>query len=446
MERKTTPRGTALARVFGLALIGVTLVPASLLAQENRESDTPTVPLLSTQQCADNWLAEQGLTLGHNIRDGGNSLIVARAEEQVQAKVGSNVWVSAREDAFNKARIQALAEIVRFFNEGIESGATLEVVQGGGAQLPEELQQTAEALSIADKLKRLTAVQLDEEIRKFIPDWNETDSAKEEKTTLLLRLQSRFEQTIKTHALGLLQGVTIGIQCEGPAEPDGTATSGKYAVSVTLVWSPKLAYLAQAMFNSTVKPWKGDNRVSIAERFATQGRQDPNWMSTTLGARVWTDENGEMVIVGFGAVPATSLKSADESRADLIARNFIAQFKAANLESKRAVGGGTLYREYDKPDSGEFSDASKFEERIEQIVPHMTLKGVYPVASWRGKHPVSTADMVVVARAWKPSAQADAEAASGLLKPGVEGEQGKGPASAIDSPVRSGVPVSTKDY
>ena len=80
------------------------------------------------------------------------------------------------------------------------------------------------------------------------------------------------------------------------------------------------------MLNPNIKLPLGSDRIALKERFANFEKRNPEWLLTTLGARVWTDENGEMIIVGFGASSASTLKSADKQQAILYAQTEIGRF------------------------------------------------------------------------------------------------------------------------
>ncbi len=71
-----------------------------------------------------------------------------------------------------------------------------------------------------------------------------------------------------------------------------------------------------------------------------QGQQ-PRLLAYTMGARVFTDENGERVVIGFGVAPQTSLMPADRSRASLAAmaaiQRFVSERLLANAKSRKPM-------------------------------------------------------------------------------------------------------------
>lgn len=436
------------ASSVGLALASVAFAYASGMPAATAQEAGATAPVLSTRQCAENWLTSQGLQLGYNVRSDGTSRLIASGEEEVPVKIGSDSWIAARAFAFNKARLKAMDEMIGYIRTGIDSGATLELLKsgGGGETSPDDEGQLTDIMTLPERAPEMQTAELDQELAKFDAGAVKPEDTKEQKVEKVLKLQSNLIETIKANAINVLNGVTVARQCEGPAEADGTVTSGRYTVSVTLVWSPKLAQMARSMFNPKAARRSSTPGIPLKDYFANQAAQDANWMAFQLGARVLTDENGEMVVVGFGAARASSERSADEAQADLIAKNFIAQFKAASLVSTREERTAMTYREYSASDSGEFLDASQFQMRVEEVTPHMNLIGVYPLSTWRGKHPISGNGMVVVARAWKLSAQTDAASLSNTIDPVREAPAQDEPAGTVDSPVHGDMPINVDSY
>ena len=92
-------------------------------------------------------------------------------------------------------------------------------------------------------------------------------------------------------------------------------------------------------------------------------KRNPDWLLTTLGARVWTDENGEMIIVGFGASSASTLKSADKQQAILYAQSEIRRFVGESLEASDTLNDQFAYRQLASGTEQVF-DANHYEERI----------------------------------------------------------------------------------
>jgi len=421
--------------------------PAATRADTAPLPVVPPASFLTTSQCWQDWLAKNDVHEGENITPDGRVLFVARASEVVHARADSDQWVVARNAVAGQLHLSALKSISDFIAQKVEGASSAEWLQSG-ATPPPAVRRAIKGVSLADRARRLSGLKLDNEIRKFDPKWDGTgksDAARRQAATLV---SSRFRQALSTGSELLATGATTVLQCEGPAANDGTATAGQYEVLLGVVWSPRLAYIASGLGRGDITPEKGAERLSLADRFAEFSRTNRDWLSMTLGSRVWSDENGEMVVVGFGAAPATRLKVLDEGRAKLGATAAIARFASESIAARTSENTHLDYKEFSDGTSGSF-DSGTYRQNIESAMKTIRLRGVYKIAEWRGKHPVSGAPMNVVAYAWKPSSSAAAKAAGRLLDPatrasapGLEYQ----PAHPVIAPVRAGASSPVADY
>ncbi len=128
-------------------------------------------------------------------------------------------------------------------------------------------------------------------------------------------------------------GAFTVVQCEGPSREDG----GKYHVLAGLIWTPKLAGRGDDL-ESDPHDTARDAAGACRQQFEAIKAENPDWLAYTMGTRVFTDENGERVIVGFGVAPQTSLMPADRSRANLAAMAAIQRFVSERLLAIRKLG------------------------------------------------------------------------------------------------------------
>ncbi len=225
-----------------------------------------------------------------------------------------------------------------------------------------------------------------------------------------------------------------------------------------LIWTPKLAGVAETIWNPTLKIQPETPQAPVRQQFEAIKATNPDWLAYTMGARVFTDENGERVVVGFGVAPQTSLMSADRSRAHLAAMAAIQRFV-----SERVLAKTKSEEAYEKRGMSDGSTQSfnldTFNDEVKAQAADLQLKGATEILSWRGEHPWSKAKMQVVAVAWSQRWAADADAVGramgaaeqrmtqqgGLPKAPAtaEGTSGGAPTAA---PVRAGAGVSTSDF
>ena len=181
---------------------------------------------LSTDDCWEEWLSKHGMKEGANFgSDGSFRGYVAKAQEVVSVGVGHKSWVAAREVAFSEADLQARKQFANYFGSELSSDQKLSILKAGGDEIPPP-NDISEALSLADKANTLTGLALDNEIRKFEPDWDGSGKTDEQRRAEAVRLQSLYQQRIAARVAVDLLGVVVVAQCEGPAATDGTATAG----------------------------------------------------------------------------------------------------------------------------------------------------------------------------------------------------------------------------
>ncbi len=424
-----------------MALLSLALIcqPSTLVAQE---LPAPR-PSVSTQQCAEEWLEMNQLGLGANPHPDGSFDFVSSAEEQVQVSMNSMNWVAARQDAFEKARLNAMREMVAYFKEGVRSNNAVAIMlESNAANSSPDTSINGSSNDTKSGKTKADSQSAD------LPSQSERAEGRAKPT-----LNSALTQQINAASVDTLVGVAVAKQCEGLAEQDGTVTGGKYSVSVTLLWSTKLQKIAQSMFTAS-EPTVPDSQLepsfkkqlSLKERFAMAAKAKPEWMAYELGVRVYLDADGENVVIGFAAVPATSLRSADVSRADIMARNYIAEFQRTQVSGRRDADSKTSYNEGGTAGAGAFSDGSRFNDKIEMTTQEKQLTGIYPLATWRGRHPESDKEMVVVARAWKRSAQTQAHTISPTRGQSANGISDAQAIGKVSSPRESGMSMGKGDF
>lgn len=406
----------------------------------------------SVEKCWADWKAKEKLQDGKNEKKNGYFVYVAHEQAPVDEAVGSRNWLVGRNAAFSYAEINARKQLAEAMRATMRSSRSAAVRTFGGDDAPPSLRPVVEQLSIVDKSRVLADKALDAEIKKFDPNWSGGTEA--QKREVIATEQLRIDQSIERSAEMFASGAFTVVQCEGPSQEDG----GKYHVLTGLIWTPKLAGIAETIWNSTLTVQREAPQAPVRQQFEAIKADNPDWLAYTLGARVFTDENGERVVVGFGVAPQTSLMPADRSRASLAAmaaiQRFVSERLVANTRSREA---------YEKRGMSDGSTRSfnldAFNEEVKAQAADLQLKGATEVLSWRGEHPWSKAKMQVVAVAWSQRWAADADAVGramgsaeqrmtqqgGLPKApaAVEGTAGGGPTAA---PVKAGAGVSTSDF
>lgn len=302
---------------------------------------------------------------------------------------------------FGYAELEARKSLAETIRTTIRSDRSSAIKLFGGDDAPPSLKPTVEQLSLSDKTLVLADKAVDAEIRKYDSKWSGDAAQKRDK---IAKLQVKLDQNIASATELFASGAFTAMQCEGPSEQD----DGKYAVLVGLIWSPKLQEIAEAIWNPAATIPPAPAALSITEQFTIAAASNQDWMAFTDGARVYTDEKGERVVVGFGVAPKTSLAAADQGRARLHALAAIQRFLGEKIVAQTAAKNRFEGREFNDETTTSF-DSSEYSSRISAISKEVQLVGTADVGSWRGEHPWSKAGMQVVAVAWSQAWAKDSQ-------------------------------------
>lgn len=409
------------------------------------EGGAPPIPAASTlpvRQCLENWIQGQSLVLGPNPRPGSGTMFVATEVAEVRAPRGSAQWVAAREAGFTRAELQTRSALASFVATEIRSNRSVDIFAAGADEPPPPTRPATERISNAERLSTLTGLALDDAIRQFNPNWNGANMTEEQRRAQAVQQQVRVRESIAARARLFTSGAFTAYQCEGPNDEN------TYSVGVVMFWSSRLQAISQMLVDPSVRLPPAPPGLPLNEQFAARARENADWLAFTGGTRVWTDERGQRVVVGFGAVAATGLASVDEQRARLRALAAIQRFAGERIESR-----STEDSDFADRTTGEGTrtfDASAFEQRIESRANQISLSGVHTVTTWRGRHPAGDVNMQVVVLRWSPDSAAAGQALGREIR---EGQQGQAPAARAPdrvpptgAPTRQGAGSNAADF
>ena len=378
----------------------ILLAPSALFksahaeATQNTTNGGESVIAKSVGSCWQEWLDKNGLVEGFNEA---TDKIPMRFISHGMATINTNPsegekWVDDRAAQFSSAELQARDNLAKFISTYVSSGRSREIYKGGGDNIPPATAKVASAMSIADKALTLTTKALDEEIKKYDPNWDGTGRSEEERKQEILKAQTEVKENSDLFSRVMAAGAMTPVQCEGPNNDK------KYAVYVGLIWSQKLAAISAAITDPSFDLPVEKPGIPLKERLAQFDKDDPNWMAATLGVRVFTDENGHRVVVGFGSSPASFDEGIDEDAARdqaivaiqrFVAENIVAHGKQDGIFAARSTNNGT-----------NTYDAKTYTNSVIAEAPRQKIVGMSAVKTWRGKHPYSGALMSVVAVKW----------------------------------------------
>ena len=429
----------------GILLVALVSLAGSGIGASAQEAPNAGAPnyALNSEQCFRDWLKNENKHDGKNDLPDGSFLLIASGDAQVnEDKQNPEKWLAARRAAFSQAELKARENIAIFLRNELKAGGrSFEAAINGGEDLPPVVKNAATQLSVADKALTLTGASLDAEIKKFKPDWDGTGRTEDQRRQEIVKVQTHLREQIEQFTRVLISGAITAVQCEGPN------SDGRYSVMTGTMWSFKLAQIAQSVTNPSFTLPPNKPQISLQERFEQLNKDKPDWMALTEGVRVWTDESGKRVIVGFGTVPATSQASIDASRARTRAFAAIQYFVAEQVESNNSDNVDFGYRETST--GAQSFDNSTYEQKIRSRAQAMTIQGGETLTPWRLNHPWSNARMTTVAVKWSADGARGAVAAEQEMKRTGEHISGAPNGSGAEKPgsaVRSGASSSTDDF
>lgn len=365
--------------------------PESAAVQGGSQAE-PAFGERSIEECWDKWLSVEGLKEGENLRGNNHFLLVSKAVSAVLEPSDSRNWLAAREAAFQSAELHARQALAQTLKTDVSTNRELAERLLGGDDAPPTMKPVVDQLSLSDKTRVLADKAVDAEIKKYDPKWSGESSQRSSKITYL---QKKIDQNIESSTRIFASGAFTALQCEGPSSSD----TGQYAVLVGMVWSPKLEEIAESIWDPSIKSAVSEPEPTLAAQFDENTKRNPDWLAYTDGVRVFTDDTGKRVIVGFGVAPRTALADADQSRARLNALAAIVRFVGEKIVADEVGKNQYEYRKYTDETSDSFNP-SDYENSIKSVSHEIQISGTAEIRSWRGEHPWSKAGMEVVALAW----------------------------------------------
>ncbi len=439
---------TAGAQDSGRPAIDVTASDLSL-ASESEQQAAVAAPSTPDESWAD-WLAGNDLVEGENHMPDGRSFFIASASAQVRANFQSADWIDARQSAFNSALLGAKSQLANIVGAVLRSDRSMEILQQGGDTVPPAVEQVREDVSIIERMHKLTAESLDSQIRKFDPSWDGGDPEMQQEK--VVTLEERYRENLAASARLLLEGAIPVFNVEGDSR------DGQYSVLVGVVWSPRMAALAESLYNPRIDVPRRQGGQPVIEQIEAKLAQDPDFLAISQGARVWTQEDGARVLVSFAPVHRGSSSMANDAKAALIGRSQMAQFVAEDIAARAMSQGGTAFREYDDGSDAVFNDAvfndAEFRNLIRAKAQTVQIQGAVRAYTWQGQHPEAQVAMQTDVYVWSPDSREMARrmedmAGDDAVGPAArgDGEGRTGPDSGnVAAPVRSGAGSNPTDF
>lgn len=372
-------------------------------------------------------LASQGKGLGVINADGSIYVIGAATTARPSNMSG---FINSRNVAYSIAEMTAKMNLLRMAGEQISSGRGFQlledIIEGEDPDAKQKASMLDKAAKIADK-------SLDKALSELGVSDSEIRSMNESKKKATY--EQNFNQTIRSLVAGMVKGCAVVRLAEGE--------SGKndYQVAVCLKYSPEfqsLASLIQEGGHGNIPMGNAKDSRSI---ILSMPEKD---LVMRLGTWITYNEQGEMVIYGFGQQEvqetgsrASAAFSRAYSQARLQAINNIKNFVAEEMVANETMQSIEKLREYADGTSAYFS-RNKWEQAVKSKESTLNL-ATEQVRQWKGIHPTSGTNVAGYVVAWTFSNAKQANQLKRQLENNGNPTTGKGNTNQQTQQTRKGV-------
>ncbi len=421
---------------LGLALAASSLAPLGHAqdAQPVEVEQKPLPPLPNSISQTETvkaritgWLRNHpdGLALGEGTLRDGRSYYVASGSSAIAVPPTDPRWVSARNNAFTKALLQAKGECARFQESRVASELETEFSQPsserarqdadrmrrqglaaeGALRVAQALNNRAKASdsqvlqSAALYAEKIVTNKFAEELTKRGLDPNKPIDQQQLKAVLST---DTFKQNVRVTARARCTGIKV------LAAFEQTPGKDRGEVGVVTIWTERMHQIADAIASgdySLVPP--GGPGLPIAQ----QVQLDIRTLLTTFGPMVVRDPSGQYVVLAFAQAQPRSTNPQDKQGAYRVARTLadamINQFvgeSVALTEDLKAKDESKSFGDLD----GAYTNDDSFYQRIVARAEKLSIRGIQEAHSWETLHPANNGPVVGVVVQWKPSAGAAA--------------------------------------
>lgn len=355
---------------------------------QNVQTENVRFPEDALVQSMTQSLAKQNKALGV-INDDGSIYVVGAATTARASNMPG--FINSRNIAYSIAELTAKMNLLRMAGEQISSGRGFQllenIMEGEDPDAKDKASRLEKAARLEDQSmdNALAALGVsDEEIRQMNTEKKQA------------AYEQNFNQTIRSLVAGMIKGCAVVRIAEGEMGGDD------YQIAVCLKYSPE--------FQSFASVVQGGGQGLIPSGTARSSKEKILQMPVSdlvmrMGVWMTYNENGEMVIYGFGqqeVLETGSRQSAAFSRAYSQARlqaiNNIKNFVAEDIVANEVMQDIEKLREYADGTNAYFS-STRWEQAVKAQASTLNL-ATEQVRQWSGIHPASQTHVAGYVVAW----------------------------------------------
>lgn len=355
---------------------------------QNVQSELLKFPEEALTESMNASLSKQGKALGTINSDGSIYVIGAATTARPSNMSG---FINSRNNAYAIAEMTAKMNLLRMAGESITSGRGFQMLEDIVEGQDPDAKKTATAV---DKAAKVADKSLDQALSALgVPN---SEIAKMSESQKEVRFKQDFNQTVRSLVAGMVHGCSVVRIAEGEMGKDD------YQVAVCVKYSPEFQSMAAAMKNGLITSVPSgaakDSREKIME-------MSPNDLVYRLGTWITYDNNGKMVVYGFGQQEVREVDdrlsaaiSRASSQARLNAINNVKNFVAEDLVAEESQNSVEKLREYSDGTNAYFSQ-QKWQQAVTAKSTTLNI-ATEQVRTWRATHPVSNTLVVGYIVAW----------------------------------------------
>ncbi|MBQ6102364.1 MAG: hypothetical protein IJL06_01705 [Kiritimatiellae bacterium] len=389
------------SRTILAALVAATAIGAARAQEASPEdavANEAAVERKSVQDVVDEYLSSKGITEGENTKKDGSAYYVAVGYGVIQAPLDSRGYADSRINAYNKAMLDAKAKMAEYLEIAIRTETEHDYAEGNvGGNEEAERDET----SIGAKLKRLVVAKIDDALRAEGLDPDAADRAARERVAKKQLNSDLYRKAISTAARAEITGMQVMCSFEGV--PSGE----KGQIGVVAVWSPKLQAMARSLSHGGRLP-SGVGKRPIKDQIPA----DKEVLLSTFGVQQKIDENGHLVLVGFGQAGAAtdSPQSANAARnkAKMQAMAAIREFAGESVAVTTDAINAESVEEFENA-AESYEDVSAYSQKVKAVAESLKISGIATIKNWEAKHPLTGRMVYGAVCSWSPESAARAQ-------------------------------------
>ena len=385
-----------------LAALAAATAFCATYAQESSPEDAvaneAAVERKTVQDIVSEYLSSKGMTEGENTKKDGSSYYVAVGYGVIQAPLDSRSYGDSRVNAYNKAMLDAKAKMAEYLELAIRTETEHDYAEGNFSG-NEEAER--DELSIGSKIKRLVVAKLDDALRAEGLDPDAADRAARERVAKKQLNGDLYKKAISAAARAEITGMQVMCSFEGvPAGEKGQ-------IGVVAVWSPKLQAMARSLSLGGKLP-SGVGKRPIKDQIPA----DKEVLLSTFGVQQKIDENGNLVLIGFGQAGAVSdsptSANAARNKAKMQAMAAIREFAGESVAVETAALNAESVEEFENA-AESYEDVSAYRQNVEAVAKSLKISGIATMKNWECRHPLTGKTIYGAVCSWSPDSAARAQ-------------------------------------